>query len=76
MFGTYTQAAVWQTAAASFVFAAVAFGFVWERWNRAYAALAGALLVALLGAVKLSRLGVWIHWPTLALVIGMTAIAG
>lgn len=76
MLGLSTQAAAWQTAGASIVFAAVAFGFVWERWNRAYTALAGALLVLLVGAVQLSRLGIWIHLPTLALLAGMTAIAG
>jgi Na+/H+ antiporter NhaD/arsenite permease-like protein len=76
MYGLSSQEAVWQTAAAAVLFAAVIVGFVWERWNRAYTALAAAVLVTAVGAVKLSRLGTWIHLPTLALIVGMTAIAG
>jgi Na+/H+ antiporter NhaD/arsenite permease-like protein len=76
MNGLTSHAASWQTTAAAIVFAAVTIGFVWERWNRGLVALGGAVLVVLLGAVPLDRIGHWLNLPTVALVIGLSTIAG
>ncbi|MFC0212560.1 SLC13 family permease [Paenibacillus chartarius] len=76
MYEISAQAAAWQTAGAAVVFAAIVFLFIWERWHRGLVAILGAAAVILIGAVPLSSLAKWLHLPFIALVIGMSAIAG
>lgn len=76
MNGLDSTAASWQAWVTAAIFAGVAFGFVWEKWNRGLVAVAGALIVIAVGAAKLPHLASYIDWPTLALVAGMTAMAG
>jgi Na+/H+ antiporter NhaD/arsenite permease-like protein len=76
MDGLKFTAAAWQAWASAIVLAGVAFGFVWEKWNRGLVAAAGALLLIVIGAAKWHHLASYIDWPMLALVVGMTAMAG
>lgn len=76
MNGIASQAVSWQAWASAAVLAGVAFGFVWEKWNRGIVAVAGALLLLAAGAAKWPHLASYIDWPTLALIAGMTALAG